>query len=94
MLVVVQEEEALAQALANGNMGTQDDLPPEEEEQLGDPEDEAQQETLEQVCFALLCFALSPHCYDVCSLLQESCCELQLTVKLCQDLKFAVGCEL
>ena len=74
MLVVVQEEEALAQALANGNMGTQDDLPPEEEEQLGYPEDEPQQETLEQVCFALLCFALlcfalGPHCYDVCSLL-------------------------
>ncbi len=49
MLVVMQEEEALAQALANGNMGPQDDLPPEEEEQLGYPEDEAQQDTLEQV---------------------------------------------
>ncbi len=49
MLVILQEEEALAQALANGNMGPQDDLPPEEEEQLGYPEDEAQQDTLEQV---------------------------------------------
>ncbi|KAA6429984.1 MAG: DAZ interacting 1-like [Trebouxia sp. A1-2] len=43
-----EEEEALAQALANGDMGPQDDLPPEEEEQLGYPEDEPEQGTLEQ----------------------------------------------
>ncbi|KAL0030805.1 hypothetical protein WJX77_007386 [Trebouxia sp. C0004] len=43
-----EEEEALAQALANGNMGPQDDLLPEEEEQLGYPEDEAQHDTLEK----------------------------------------------
>ncbi len=55
MLLVMQEEEALAQALANGNMGPQDDLPPEEEEQLGYPEDEAQQDTLGQVCTVLTC---------------------------------------
>lgn len=49
LVMMVQEEEALAQALANGDMGPQDDLPPEEEEQLGYPEDEPEQGTLEQV---------------------------------------------
>ena len=54
MLVMMQEEEAaLAQAFANGNMDPQDDLPPEEDEQLRYPEDEAQQDTLEQVCSVL-----------------------------------------
>ncbi len=55
---MMQEEEALAQALANGNMDPQDDLPPQEDEQLGYPEDEAQPDTLEQVRTALTCAVL------------------------------------
>lgn len=51
VVVMMQEEEALAQA--NGNMDPQDDLPPQEDEQLGYPEDEAQPDTLEQVRTAL-----------------------------------------
>ena len=46
----LQEEEALAQALANGNMAPGEDLQGEEEEQMGYPDDDqAHQETLEQV---------------------------------------------
>jgi hypothetical protein len=79
LLVMMQEEEALAQALANGNMDPQDDLLPEEDEQLGYPEDEAQQDTLEQVrtvlTYAICCracalsckfaVAFMPVCYEV-----------------------------
>ncbi len=46
---LLQEEEALALALANGTMSPGNDLPPEEEEDMGYPEDEAQRASLEEV---------------------------------------------
>lgn len=82
LMMMMQEEEALAQALANGNMDPQDDLLPEEEEQLGYPEDEAQQDTLEQVRTIFTCsqFAVGimPWRREVRSL-------------LCADLQYAMG---
>ena len=50
---MLQEEEAIAQALANGNMGPGEELTPEEEEELRYPEDDGQQDTLEQVSSVL-----------------------------------------
>lgn len=45
----VKEEEALAQALAHGDMGPGEELTPEEEEELRYPRETDQQSALEQV---------------------------------------------
>ena len=75
----------MAQALANGDMGPGDELQSEEEQEGAYLEDEAQQDTLEQVgTFCLACCRLLvqtcsgcdhvclTHCRNVHSCLQES----------------------
>ena len=62
-----QEEEAMAQALANGDMGSGDELQSEEEQEGAYLEDEAQQDTLEQVgTFCLASCKLSVQHSSIC----------------------------
>lgn len=57
----------MAQALANGDMGPGDELQSEEEQEDAYLEDEAQQDTLEQVgTFCLTCCKLSLQHFSVC----------------------------
>lgn len=61
--LALKEEEALAQALAHGDMGPGEELTPEEEEELRYPGENDQQSALEQVnCPAYLSSIPSSNC--------------------------------